>query len=122
HDQAATEEQHFMQVMLSLRAMTFGQSRFDREVYLRAYHAYQRHVEQTFAARSKDLLQFDSTSELANVGFEKLCEFLECSNPGQPFPNSNAHSQRPNAAFMQALAAGAISSQTGIRRGTAEPL
>lgn len=113
--EASADEQHFMQVMLSLRAMTFGQSRFDPEVYLRAYHAYQRHVELTFAARPEVLLQFDDTADLEIVGFEKLCEFLECPNPSQRFPNSNTHSQRPQAAFMKALADGAVTSQTGIQ-------
>ncbi len=112
--EATAEEQNFMQVMLSLRALTFGQSQFDPVVYLRAYHAYQRQVEQTFASRPTDLLQFEDTDELERVGFERLCEFLECPKPSRPFPNSNAHSQRPQAAFMQALVAGKIKSQTGI--------
>ncbi|MCA9160419.1 MAG: hypothetical protein KDA72_18940 [Planctomycetales bacterium] len=112
---ASADEQHFMQVMLSLRAMTFGQSQFDPEVFLRAYHAYQRQVEQTFAARPEVLLQFDDTADLEMVGFEKLCKFLECPNPGRPFPNSNTHSQRPQAAFMQALIDGTVTSLTGIQ-------
>ncbi len=116
--EASADERQFMQVMLSLRAMTFGQSQFDPEVYLRAYHAYQQQVEQTFAARPGDLLQFDDTAELESVGFERLCEFLECPNPGWTFPNSNVHSQRPKAAFLQALAEGKIKSQTGIEMGS----
>ncbi|MCA9182572.1 MAG: hypothetical protein KDA51_14005, partial [Planctomycetales bacterium] len=53
--------------------------------------------------------------DLEMVGFEKLCKFLECPNPGRPFPNSNTHSQRPQAAFMQALIDGTVTSLTGIQ-------
>lgn len=111
---ATAAERQFMQVMLSLRKMTFGQSEFAPEVYLRTYHAYQRQVEQTFSARPGDLLQFEDVAELETVGFKRLCDFLDCTALEQPFPNCNTHSLRPQNAFMQALAKGQIQSLTGI--------
>jgi hypothetical protein len=111
---ATPAERQFMQVMLSLRKMTFGQSEFDPDVYRRAYHVYQRQVEQTFSARPGDLLQFEDVAELETVGFKRLCDFLDCTALEQPFPNCNTHSLRPQNAFMQALAEGQIQSLTGI--------
>lgn len=111
---ATAEERSFMQVMLTLRAMTFGQSQFDPDVYLAAYQAYQRQVTEMFASRAADLLQFDDVAELATSGFERLSDFLDCPHPKRPFPNCNAHSLPPRTAFMQALAEGEIRSQTGI--------
>ncbi len=108
------EERSFMQVMLALRAMTFGQSQFAPMVYLEAYRAYQRQVTEMFTSRSGDLLQFEDVAELATHGFERLCKFLDCPHPEQPFPNCNAHSVPPQSAFMQALADGKITSLTGI--------
>ncbi len=117
HTDASPDEQRFMQAMLALRGMTFGQSQFNPKTYLRAYHNYQLLVEQTFAARPEDLLQFEDTANLEIEGFERLCSFLECPIPDRPFPNSNKHSQRPSAAFAQALVEGTIQSQTGIQWG-----
>ena len=111
---ATDEERDFMQVMLALRTMTFGQSRFDPEVYRAAYHAHQQQVTEMFASRTGDLLQFKDVAELTTSGFDRLCEFLDCPHPEQPFPNCNAHSLPPQMAFMQALADGKIISQTGI--------
>lgn len=111
---ATDDERSFMQVMLALREMTFGQWQFDPEVYLQAYAAHQRRVGEMFAARAGDLLQFDDVTQLATSGFERLCHFLDCPHPQRPFPNCNAHSLPPQSAFMQALAEGKIRSQTGI--------
>lgn len=113
--QATAEEQQFMQVMLAMRAMTFGQSQFDAQVYTQAYHAHQRAVAEMFAGRRADLLDIEDVSELENRGFELLCEFLDCPLPADPFPNCNQHSLRPNQAFMLALEQGRIASQTGIK-------
>lgn len=111
---ATDDERSFMQAMLAFREMTFGQSEFDPDVYLAAYRAYQRRVTEMFASRTADLLQFDDVRELATSGFERLCDFLDCPHPAQPFPNCNAHSLAPRSAFMQALAEGKVRSQTGI--------
>ncbi len=113
--QATIEEQQFMQVMLSLREMTFGQSKFDAEAYISAYHDYQRAVAETFASRPQDLLDIDDVAELENSGFQRICEFLQCPVVDLPFPNSNQHSLRPNQAFMLAIEEGRINSQTGIK-------
>lgn len=111
---ATDEERSFMQVMLAFRELTFGQREFDPDVYLAAYHAYQRRVSEMFASRTADLLQFDDVEELATGGFERLCSFLDCPHPQRPFPNCNDHSMAPRSAFTQALAAGQIRSRTGI--------
>lgn len=113
--QATEEEQRFMQVMLALRAMTFGQSTFDPQVYLSAYHSYQRAVEETFADRASDLLEFDDIAELEHNGFQRICDFLQCPRVELAFPNNNQHSSRPSQAFMQAIEEGRITSLTGIK-------
>jgi hypothetical protein len=113
--QATAEEQKFMQVMLALRAMTFGQSQFDAEVYVAAYHKYQRAIAETFDSRLQDLLEFDDVAELEHNGFARLCDFLQCPVVDLPFPNNNQHSLRPNEAFMLAIEQGRIHSQTGIK-------
>lgn len=111
---ATDDERSFMRAMLALRALTFGQSEFDPDVYLAAYHAYQRWVTEVFAARPADLLQFDDVGELATSGFARLCDFLDCPQPERTFPNCNAHSLAPRSAFLQALAEGKVRSRTGI--------
>ncbi len=113
--QATPEEQRFMQVMLGLREMTFGQSKFDAEVYLAAYRDYQQSVAETFAARRHDLLEIEDIAELERSGFQQICEFLQCPTVDVPFPNSNQHSLRPNQAFMLAIEEGRVVSQTGIK-------
>ncbi len=112
---ATEEEQSFMKVMLALRAMTFGQSKFEAAAYIKAYREYQRTVEDYFADRPNDLLEFHDIAELERSGFQRIAEFLECPAPELPFPNSNEHSLRPNQAFMTAIEEGRITSQTGIK-------
>lgn len=112
---ATSEEQNFMKVMLALRELTFGQSKFEAAAYVAAYHSYQRAVSEYFVGRTSDLLEFHDIAELELSGFQRLAEFLHCSAPDQSFPNSNEHSLRPNQAFMNAIEEGRIVSQTGIR-------
>ncbi len=113
--QATEEEQSFMKVMLALRAMTFGQSKFDAEVYVQAYQDYQQSVAAYFFNRQQDFLEFGDIGELEQDGFYTIASFLQCPAPEQPFPNSNNHSLRPQQAFMQAIEEGRIISQTGIK-------
>lgn len=113
--QATPEEQRFMQVMLGLRAMTFGQSQFDAQVYIAAYHAHQRSVDSLFAARRQDLLDINDVAQLEHSGFKLICDFLQCPTLDLPFPNCNQHSLRPSQEFMAAIEAGRITSQTGIK-------
>lgn len=109
------EEQQFMRVMLSFREMTFGQAEFDPEVYSDAYQNYQQNIEQYFADRPADLLNFSDISELEDTGFKQLSDFLGCDPVSDPFPRSNDHSALPYRAFMEALEEGQISSLTGIK-------
>lgn len=113
-EESSEEASAFFRVVLSFRTMTFGQSEFNAEVYLKAYHDYQAAVAAHFANRPDDLLTISDVSELETRGFETICGFLHDSPPNKPFPRSNRHSQRPYRAFMQALADGRVQSQTGI--------
>ncbi|MFN3189838.1 MAG: sulfotransferase [Aureliella sp.] len=113
--QSTEEEQRFMQVMLSFREMTFGQSNFDAAAYLRAYDEYQQQVTDYFAGRKMQLLDLDSIQTLESTGFSELCRFLEVDPVDKPFPRSNAHSELPTKLFMQALEDESITSQTGIK-------
>jgi hypothetical protein len=112
--QATEEEQRFMKVMLAFREMTFGQSKFDADAYLRAYQKFQAKVGEYFAQRRECLLDIAEIGELQTNGFQRLAEFLQCEALDRPFPNSNQHSVNPQFAFMQALVEGRITSQTGI--------
>lgn len=117
--QATPEEQRFMQVMLGFREMTFGQSKFDAEVYLAAYKKFQLAVSEFFASRPNDLLDIQDIADLESNGFRRICEFLECPVVDLPFPKCNQHSLRPNQAFMLAIEEGRICSQTGIESDVA---
>lgn len=113
---ASAQEREFMQVMLAFRTMTFGVGKFDVDAYAEAYMGYQAAVDKYFAGRNGDLLSVGLT-DLAEDGFGLLSKFLECQDmdlSGQAFPNCNEHSIRPQEAFMSALEAGDITSQTGI--------
>jgi hypothetical protein len=117
HGRESTDEQRrFMQAVLAFRAMTFGQSQFDAQVYVRSYAQYQQRVAEFFANRKSDLLEIACVSELTEHGFDLLGDFLDCPTSQQPFPKNNDHSSLPHQAFMQALAQGRITSQTGIAR------
>ncbi len=113
--QATEAEQRFMGVMLALREMTFGQSKFDAEIYIEAYHAYQHRVAAYFSGRESDLLDIADIRQLETSGFGWICDFLNCARIESPFPRSNEHSRRPSQAFMSAIAEGRVTSQTGIR-------
>ncbi len=111
---ATPEERKFMEAMRAFRQITFGTTQFDAEQYQRAYRQYQAKVDAYFATRPADLLTLHSVNDLGKVGFENLCRFLQCPTPDIEFPRQNAHSIRPARAFMKALEAGRIRSQTGI--------
>ncbi len=113
--QAASEsDRSFMQTMLAFRTMTFGSATFSPAGYTAAYRNYQSAVSKYFAGR--DCILDVDLSALATDGFTPLESFLNC--PGRAamveFPNSNDHSVRPREAFMAALDAGEIVSQTGL--------
>jgi hypothetical protein len=112
---ATEEEQNFMKVMLALREMTFGQSKFDAQAYLRAYDEYQAAILDYFQGRDECLLNIEDIRELEHCGFKMLGDFLQCPVIDQPFPNNNDHSIRPHQAFMSAIEEGRIQSQTGIK-------
>ncbi len=112
--QATEQDQRFMQVMLALRKLTFGQSEFCATVYLDAYQSYQHEVEQAFVHRRSQLLQIEDIDQLQHSGFSRLCAFLELPQHDQPFPDLNEHSSRPQEVFLQALQEGRVVSQTGL--------
>ena len=106
--------QNFMDIMLKFRKMTFGDSQFNADGYHAAYLNYQHEVQHLFENRSEDIIAFEDVTQLQDVGFERLCTFLELEPHVGPFPCNNLHSRHPKQAFMQALADGRIQSQTGI--------
>ena len=109
------EERRFMQVMLKLREMTFGQAKFEAEPYRLAYIDFQKKVADYFAGREDVLLDISDIQDLESSGFQQIAEFLQCDAPQASFPRSNAHSELPSRVFMQALEAGEVKSQTGIK-------
>ncbi len=113
--QASEDDKEFMRVVMAFREMTFGQAAFDVGIYLDAYQRFQRCVGKYFVGRETALLEIDDVSQLEDSGFRQLCHFLDCSLPGVAFPRNNDHSTAPFRAFMSALAAGQVSSQTGIQ-------
>lgn len=114
--EATQEERQFMHAVLAFREMTFGQSKFDAEIYLDAYHRFQSKLQDYFGHRDQDLLSFADVEELDQRGLETLARFLDCEPSGiESFPCSNAHSELPAKLFMQALESGQIESQTGIK-------
>ncbi len=112
--QATDVDRDFMRVMLEMRKLTFGAAEFVAGDYLAVYRRYQAELSSYFARRD-DFLSIE-LSQLAERGFAALEQFLDCSGSakGATFPNSNVHSARPREAFMTALAAGRVASQTGI--------
>ena len=114
--ESTEEERKFMRAVLAFREMTFGQAKFDANIYLEAYHACQNKVQEYFAGRAEDLLTFAEVTELDQSGLGTLGRFLDCVPTGiESFPCSNAHSELPAKLFMQALESGQIESQTGIK-------
>lgn len=113
--EASETDRKFMQVVRSFREMTFGQADFDADAYAQAYRDYQQRVSDYFAHRRNELLDIDDIHSLEIRGFDQICDFLECPLPAEPFPCSNTHSELPSRLFMQALDAGEVDSQTGIK-------
>lgn len=113
-DQRSEQQQRFIVVMKQFRKLTFGSDCFEAKLYQQAYINYQDRVEQIFGSSDR-LLTFDDVSQLAVEGFRKLCSFLELETSTiAEFPKSNAHSDRPRRAFIDALRNGKLKSQTGI--------
>lgn len=100
------QEQAFMQAMTDFRRMTFGQTEFDAEVFLRAYDRHQEDVQNYFSGRDGSLLNVAEISDLHQQGFELLGDFLECEVKTGPFPTRNEHSRAPEEAFLNALERG----------------
>lgn len=100
------QEQAFMRAMTDFRRMTFGQTEFDADVFLRAYDRYQEGVQSYFSGRDEALLNVAEISDLHQHGFELLGEFLECEIKTGPFPTRNEHSRAPEEAFLNALEQG----------------
>ena len=114
---ASREERQFIQDMLSFRGWTFGQRDFAAGAYQAAYWRYQENVANYFSGRPNCLLNIENLDQLETRGFEQLADFLQCTDRIEPhlcFPNCNAHSRRPRAAFIEALERGEVISQTGI--------
>ncbi len=108
------EHQQFVEVMKQFREMTFGSRSFEAEIYRQAYLDYQQQIDRLFH-KSEQLLNIEDVSQLAELGFPRLCKFLEIEPvPTTSFPRSNDHSSRPRQAFIDGLRAGRVVSQTGV--------
>ncbi len=113
---ATDEYREFMRVMRKFRQLTFGSESFVADTYLRSYWEYQSELDSMCASDpAGSWLQFDDPMELEQVGFERLCKFLQVDQPTVPFPSCDEHSRLPKAAFLEELRAGRVHSQTGIR-------
>ena len=71
----ASAQQQLMPVIRCFRNWTFGSESFSAEQYRHAYHYFQAWVTDYFGNRGH-LLDFADVSQLANVGFSRLCDFL----------------------------------------------
>lgn len=111
---ASEEDRTFADAMADFRRMTFGQTAFDPDAFLHAYHRHQAFVRDYFADRPHDLLDVPDIRLLRERGFELLCDFLDHTPQRILFPCKNEHSSAPQQAFMNALRDGMIKSQTGI--------
>ncbi|TWT57796.1 hypothetical protein KOR42_11630 [Thalassoglobus neptunius] len=114
-DGATEEDRQFAEAMADFRRMTFGQSEFDPDVFLKAYHQHQDRVRNYFSGREDQLLDIPDVSLLRENGFQLLCGFLKCDTKQILFPQKNDHSVAPQQAFFDALKEGKIDSKTGLR-------
>ena len=112
---ASNTDKEFAEVMADFRRMTFGQSEFDPDAFIEAYHRHQKFVREYFQGRENDLLDVPDISLLREQGFDLLCQFLDCDPQRILFPCKNEHSTGPQQAFLDALREGKITSKTGIQ-------
>jgi hypothetical protein len=67
-------------------AVTYGVMDFNRDRFSWAYDSHVESVRKYFKKRKKDFLEIDICN---GEGWEKLCKFLGCEIPNQPFPRAN---------------------------------
>jgi hypothetical protein len=67
-------------------AVTYGVMDFNRDRFSWAYDSHVESVRKYFKKRKKDFLEIDICN---GEGWEKLCKFLGCEVPNQPFPRAN---------------------------------
>jgi hypothetical protein len=67
-------------------AVTYGVLDFNRDRFAWAYDHHVESVRKYFKKRKKDFLEIDICN---GEGWEKLCKFLGCEVPNQPFPRAN---------------------------------
>lgn len=109
-----SEHVQLMAVMRCFRNWTFGSESFNAQRYLRAYMDYQAWISNYFGKGDR-LLEFADVSQLASLGFARICDFLQIKAvPDVVFPSNNLHSQKPRQAFFKALRSGRIRSETGL--------
>lgn len=68
-----------------VHARLYGITRFDADVLSTVYDEHRARVARHFAGRARDLLVI----ELAGLGWEPLCRFLEIEPPATRFPHDN---------------------------------
>ena len=71
------------------KVMAYGQTTFDRTLFLRRYLAHETEVRHYFAGRGECFLSMQLETDL---GWEPLCRFLDKPIPDVPFPRENEQS------------------------------
>ena len=66
-----------------LHTILYGQKEFDAELFTHRYRRHNAEVLEYFANRPGDLLVMDMS---AGDGWDKLCPFLGCAVPNEPYP------------------------------------
>jgi hypothetical protein len=74
-----------------LRRQLYDTTRFDPDLFVRAYERHERRVLRYFAGRPRDLLVVDICGQHAS--WHKLCAFLGVRAPDAPFPHTNRSDQ-----------------------------
>jgi hypothetical protein len=75
----------------------------NREKILGQYRAHNEAARRFFAEKGAAFLELDVT---AGDGWEKLCGFLECEVPAEPFPHGNPSAKRGGAGAKRGRARG----------------
>lgn len=71
---------------LEQRLKTYNSTIYIPLLFQQAYQKHEERVLKYFAKRTKDLLTLNITN---GEGWEKLCSFLGCPIPNEPFPHEN---------------------------------
>ena len=93
-------DNHFGDQTTTLNIFAYGEAkaeaRTNKDHWIATHKAHLDRVRSYFAARPDDLLELDL---FAGDGWEKLCPFLNCAEPDEPFPVKNTSAGRKSLAY-----------------------